>query len=78
MQTPYGPRTLGARSQVVVPAQIAEALHLESGDELWFTLDEERPGCALLVPGEIASAVWEEGWQRRMTPAEERDENSEA
>jgi len=61
---PHGPRKIGAKHQVAIPAELLEAIGARIGDGLWFAINPDRPGTLVLLGRAVAVEVFEAGWSR--------------
>jgi bifunctional DNA-binding transcriptional regulator/antitoxin component of YhaV-PrlF toxin-antitoxin module len=61
---PHGPRKIGAKNQVAVPAELLEAIGAQVGDGLWFAINPDRPGTLVVLSRSQAIEVFNAGWSR--------------
>lgn len=56
-----GPHPVSRQLQVKIPVKLAAQLHLVGGDEVFWRLSEDTPGCLVLVPAEIVERRYSAG-----------------
>jgi len=66
---PYGPHPISPKRQVSVPAEVLRSAGLQPGDQVYFEVQEDPPGCILLIPQELAIRWWDRGRGRTSTYA---------
>lgn len=59
---PDGPRRIGERRQVSLPADQLEQLGLGPGDDVWLMLNPDRPGTMLILGKDVLARLVEKGW----------------
>lgn len=42
MDTPYGPRKITQQLQIAIPKELAERVHMQVGDQIYFLFDDEQ------------------------------------
>lgn len=57
-----GPRRVGAKSQVSVPAELLESIGVDVGDNVWFMANPDRPGTLVMLSREMMAEVVQKGW----------------
>lgn len=59
---PMGPRKIAAKQQVSVPAELLAVIGLAVGDEVWISLNPDRPGTLVVMPRSVMEDVFRKGW----------------
>lgn len=59
---PDGPRRIGERNQVTLPADQLAVLGLEPGDSVWIALNPDRPGTLVVLSPSVMEEVFRKGW----------------
>lgn len=59
---PVGPRKVGAKSQVSVPAELLDEIGIAVGDGLWFMVNPDRPGTLVVLPRHAMAEIVQKGW----------------
>jgi bifunctional DNA-binding transcriptional regulator/antitoxin component of YhaV-PrlF toxin-antitoxin module len=59
---PDGPRKIQERHQVTLPADQLAALGLGPGDEVWVSLNPDRPGTLVILSPDVTEEVFRKGW----------------
>lgn len=57
VDTPYGPHKITGNRQLALPKELADRLHLDVGDRVYFLANPDLPGTVLIVPVEMIS-MW--------------------
>ena len=55
VDTPYGPHKLTGKRQLALPKELADRLHLDIGDRIYFLENPDIPGTILIIPIEMMS-----------------------
>ncbi len=58
---PYGPHPISPKRQVSVPAEVLRNAGLQPGDQIYFEVQDDPPGCILLIPERVATQWWKRG-----------------
>jgi bifunctional DNA-binding transcriptional regulator/antitoxin component of YhaV-PrlF toxin-antitoxin module len=56
-------RKISPKSQVVIPSEILDALRLSIGDDIWWVINPDLPGTAVLMPRRLMEEVFGRGWR---------------
>ena len=56
MDTPYGPHRITGNRQIAIPKELADSLHLNVGDKVYFLASSDVPGTISIVPMELMSS----------------------
>jgi bifunctional DNA-binding transcriptional regulator/antitoxin component of YhaV-PrlF toxin-antitoxin module len=59
---PSGPRKVGAKNQVAVPAEMLEAIGVQVGEEVVFVVNPDRRGTILIMPRALMAEIFRKGW----------------
>lgn len=57
----YGPNRINGNGQVTVPEGVRELPGVGKGDEVFFEVLDDPPGCVLIVPVAIGDTWWSSG-----------------
>ena len=59
---PDGPRRVGERNQITLPADQLSAIGVAPGGDVWIAVNPDRPGTLVILSEAVLTEVFEKGW----------------
>lgn len=59
---PAGPRKVAPRGQVSIPRELRDAIGIDIGDDVWMSVNPDRPGTLVLIPRPLMMELFRKGW----------------
>lgn len=59
---PDGPRIIGERHQMTLPADQLAAIGVGPRDTVWVAVNPDRPGTLVVIPEAVMREVFMKGW----------------
>jgi hypothetical protein len=64
VDVPRGPRRIGPKNQVSVPAELLAAIGVEQGQDVWIAINGDRPGTLVVIPEPLMELVFRSGMEQ--------------
>ena len=59
---PDGPRKIGERNQVTLPADQLAAIGVSPGDHVWVVINPDRPGTLVVLSRAVYADMFQKAW----------------
>lgn len=60
--SPAGPRKVAPRRQVSIPRELRDAIGIDIGDDVWMSVNPDRPGTLVVIPRDLMMELFRKGW----------------